>query len=147
MYVGVCGGNTMSESPKEYKQKLVTLHARMKYREKAIQDYKRHLKNGTFPKRFKSLKPYPAMECPEAQARVNEACQQVEKVMLEQRIQDFERKLLQDRASLQTLKDTRRQQRQQPKKTAPTMLQLQQELKDLQTKYKELAQKVVPQEA
>lgn len=137
----------MSESAKEYKQKQVVLHARIKYRENAIRGFKQHLKNGTFPKRMTSLKPYPKMESPEAQARVNDACQQADRVVLEQRVQDYERKLEQDRASLQSLKETRREQRQHKiKKNTPTLTvrQLQQELRDLQAKYKELSQTVVP---
>ena len=138
---------TLVKSKKEYLQQYVTLHARIKHREKAIQGFQQHLRNGTFPKRMKSLKPYPTMESPEAQTKVNEACQQADQVILEQRIQDCERKLQQDRASLQTLKDTRREQRQQQSKTKkgePTVLQLQKELRDLQAKYTELSQKVEP---
>ena len=133
-----------------YQQQYSLLLTRIKYRESAIQALKDHLKNGTFPKRMKSLKPYPIMETPETQAVVNEACQQAEKVLIEQRIQEYECKLQEDRASLQTLKETRRQQRQQrmaskvadkpPKKVS--MSQFQQELRDLQTKYTELSEKL-----
>ena len=135
-----------------YQQQYSLLLTRIKYREAAIQGLNQHLKNGTFPKRMKSLKPYPTMETPETQAVVNEACQQAEKVLIAQRIQEYERKLQEDRASLQTLKETRRQQRQQriaskvadkpPKKVSVS--QLQQELRDLQAKYTELSQKLTP---
>ena len=146
-----------TQLPKElrsesYQQQYSLLLTRIKYREAAIQGLNQHLKNGTFPKRMKSLKPYPTMETPETQAVVNEACQQAEKVLIAQRIQEYERKLQQDRTSLQTLKETRRQQRQQriaskvtnkpPKKVSVS--QLQQELRDLQTKYTELSQKLTP---
>ena len=135
-----------------YQQQYSLLLTRIKYREAAIQGLNQHLKNGTFPKRMKSLKPYPTMETPETQAVVDEACQQAEKVLIEQRIQDYERKLQQDRTSLQTLKETRRKQRQQqlaskatdkPTKKV-TVTQLQQELRDLQAKYTELSQKLAP---
>ena len=148
--IGLHGG-----SSKEYQRQCIVIHNRISKRGQALRGLKQHLKNGTFPKRMKSLKPYPTMESPEAQAVVNQACEQVEKVMLDQRIQDCERKLLQDRASLQTLKETRREQRQQCKvekqrqqsktrKTEPTVLQLQRELRDLQVKYTELSQKLTP---
>ena len=140
--------------PKEnYQQQYSLLLTRIKYREAAIQGLNLHLKNGTFPKRMKSLKPYPTMETPETQAVVNEACQQAEKVLIAQRIQEYERKLQQDRTSLQTLKETRREQRQQAVKQRqqrktwkkePTVLQLQQELRDLQAKYTELSHKLTP---
>ena len=144
---------TLVKSKKEYLQQYVTLHARIKHREKAIQGFQQHLRNGTFPKRMKSLKPYPTMETPETQAVVNEACQQAEKVLMGQRIQEYERKLQEDRTSLQALKETRRQQRQQQKAAPPpkpsmtvTVSQLQQELRDLQYKYTELSQKLKKQE-
>ena len=134
----------MAKSTKEYQQQCVVIHNRIKHREQALRGLKEHLKNDTFPKRMKSPKPYPTMETPEAQAVVNEACQQADQVILKQRMQDYERKLQQDRASLQTLKDTRREQRQQSKtrKGESTVLQLQRELRDLQAKYNELSQKL-----
>ena len=114
----------------------MTINARIKYREHTLQDYKQHLRNGTFPKRIKSLKPYPKMDTPEAQAKVNEACQQVDKIILEHMIQEQERKLKEDQDSLQTIKKAR--------KLEPTMVQLQRELKELQAKYTELCQKLTP---
>ena len=56
---------------KSYRQKLQAIQARIKYREKAIKGFRNHLKKGTFPKRFKSLRPFPKMESPESQAVVN----------------------------------------------------------------------------
>ena len=124
----------------------MALKARIKYREHALQDYKQHLKNGTFPKRIKSIKPYPTMDTPEAQAKVNEACQQVDKIILDHMIQEQERKLKEDQDSLQTIKKTCSQQRQQHKarKLEPAMVHLQRELKELQAKYTELCQKLTP---
>ena len=135
-----------------YQQQYSLLLARIKHREHAIQELNQHLKNGTFPKRVKSLKPYPTMETPETQAVVNEACQQAEKVVIAQRIQEYERKLQGDRASLQALKETHRQQRIASKakdksSKKVTVTQLQQELKDLQAKYTELSQKLTPLQA
>ena len=50
------------------------------------------------------------METPKAQAIVNEACQQVDKVILGQMIQEQALKLKQDQDSCQTLKKERLQQ-------------------------------------
>ena len=83
---------------------------------------------------MKSIKPYPQMETPKAQAIVNEACQQVDKVILGQMIQEQALKLKQDQDSCQTLKKERLQQRKQrkaerePKKSMITVVQLQREL-------------------
>ena len=92
---------------RECRQKQLALHARIKYREQALQGYKQHFKNSTLPRRMKSVKPYPKMHTPEAQTIVNEACQQVDKIILDQLILEQERKLKRDQDSLQTLKRER----------------------------------------
>ena len=89
-----------------YRQKLQAIEARIKYREKAIKGFRNHLKKGTFPKRFKSLQPYPKMESPESQAVVH--C-----VILDQMILYEERKLTQDQTSYQTMKKERNVERPQ----------------------------------
>ena len=135
---------------KEYQQKQIALKARIKYREHSLQHLSGHLKNGTFPKRMKSIKPYPKMDTPQAQTIVNQACQHVDKVILGQMIQDQALKFKQDQDSLQTMKKARLQQRQQrkaerdPKNSMITVVQLQRELRDLQAKYTELCQKLTP---
>ena len=141
--------NTMDR--KEYLRQYQLLHVRIRQREQAIRGLKLHLKNDTFPKNMKTLKPYPKMENPQTQAKVNEVCQQAEKVILEQKLQDYDYKQRGDRARLQALKEVRRKQRQQ-RKAAPapkpsktlSVSQLQQELRDLQAKYTELSQKLTP---
>ena len=138
---------------KEYRQNQIALKARIKHRENSLQQLSGHLTNGTFPKRMKSIKPYLTMETPQAQTIVNEACQQVDKVILGQMIQDQALKLKQDQDSLQTIKKARLQQQQQrkarklerdPKNSMITVVQLQRELRDLQSKYTELCQKLTP---
>ena len=100
---------------KGYRQKLMTIKTRIKYREHAIKGFRKHLKNGTFPQRMKSIKPYPKMTSPEAQAIVNAACDQVKSVILDQMIREEEKKLSQDQDSYQALKDQRQGDRQQLK--------------------------------
>ena len=165
LYVGLHRGNMMTESVrstkteknpttlKEYRQKRMMLNARIKYREHNLKGFKQHLKNGTFPKRMKSIKPFPKMDTPEAQAIVNEACCEVNKIILDQMIQEQALKLKQDQESYQTLKKERQQQREgkqnkthqtKATKKSPmiTVVQLQQELKDLQSKYTLLCEKL-----
>ena len=142
---------TMS-SRKEYLQQYSMLNMRIRQREQAVRELNQHLEKGTFPKRLNFLKSHPPMETPEGMAKVKEALQQVGQAILVEKVQDYERKLEGDRASLQTLKETRRKQRQQqlaskvankPSKTV-SMSQLQQELRDLQAKYTELSEKLAP---
>ena len=125
---------------KSYRQKLQTIQARIKYREKAIKGFRNHLKKGKFPKRFKSLRPYPKMDSPESQAVVNAACERVHFVILDQMILDEEKKLEQDQTSYQTMKKEREGERSQlprkPKKLS--VAQLMQELTELQSKYAQL---------
>ena len=69
-----------------YQQKLMNIKARIRYREHALKGLRKHLMNGTFPQRMKSIKPYPKMSSPEAQAIVNAAWDQVRCVILDQMI-------------------------------------------------------------
>ena len=102
---------------KGYRQKLQAIQARIKYREKAIKGFRNHLKKGTFPKRFKSLRPVPKMESSETQAVVNAACEQVHCVILDQMTLDEEKKLTQDQTSYKTMKKEREGERSQLLKT------------------------------
>ena len=140
---------TTCMSKKEYRQKWMTLKARIKYREQTLAQWRRHLTDDTFPKQMPTIKPYPKMESSHTQTLVNEACHEVKKIILTQMIRDVQAKLEYDQNSLQTLKKERQEQRQQKKAKSlkPTLQQLQSELKELQAKYTDLAQKVVPQEA
>ena len=139
---------TKTKKTLQRKQKLkqMSIHARIKYREKVIKQFRNHLKQGTFPKRFKSLRPYPKMNSPEAQAIVNAACDQVQNVVLDQMILDEEKKLTQEQEEYQILKEQRLSERPQlnkPKKPKMmTVVQLRQELADLQSKYTQLCSKL-----
>ena len=129
---------------RSYRQKLQALQARIKYREKAIKGFRHHLKKGTFPKRFKSLRPYPKMDSPETQAVVNAACEQVDCIILDQMLLDEEKKLVQDQTSYQAMKKEREDERSQlPRKPLKmSVAQLRQELTELQSKYVQLYQQL-----
>ena len=99
-------------SLKEYQQKLMTIKARMRYREQTIKGFKNHLKNSTIPIRVKSLLPCPNMGFPKSQAFVNAACKQVQSVILDQMMLEEEKRLSQDQDSYQTMKTQRRAARQ-----------------------------------
>ena len=53
---------------------------------------------------MKSIKPYPKMNSPEAQAVVNAACDQVQYVILDQMILDEEKKVMEDQERYEVLK-------------------------------------------
>lgn len=121
---------TESSVKKGSHQKL--LQARIKSRQQAIQCLRQHLKKGTVTKRFKALRPYPKMDSPESQAIVNAACGQVHSEILNQMVIEEEKKLMQDETKYQSVKKHPPKTAQTPKK--PTVLQLQRELKELQSK-------------
>ena len=122
---------------KEKRQTRMTVQARIKYRQRAIKKLKTHLKNGTFPQRMKSIKPYPKMDSPESQAIVNAACNQAQCVILEQMLLEEETKLVKDQERYQTLQEQKRKACQKKVKS-PTVAQLQKELAELQTKYSQV---------
>ena len=126
------------------RQTLPTLQARIKYREQAIHCLNNHLKKGTFPKRFKSLRPYPIMQTRKSQAIVKAACQQVESVILDQMIQEESMKLTQDQTRYEEMKQERQSQRARGVRKPKTVsvLQLQRELKAMQAKYDQLSSKL-----
>lgn len=133
-------------SLKEYQQKLMTIKARMRYREQTIKGFKNHLKNSTIPKRVKSLLPCPNMGFPKSQAFVNAACKQVQSVILDQMMLEEEKKTLPRSRQLSNDEDStgsgssKTQYAQKPKK--PTVIVLQHELKDLQLKYAQLCKQL-----
>jgi len=130
------------------RQKRLAIQARIIYREQTIKAFQRHLKQGTFPKRMKSIKPFPKMNTSEGQAVVNAACDQVQCVILEQMVVEEQQKLTQEQDMYQTLKEQQltecaprkksdpRQPR-KPKKSS-SVAQLQEELALLQTSMAQL---------
>ena len=130
-------GNETSKNTalKEKRQTRMTVQARIKYRQRAIKKKLRtRLKNGTFPQRMKSIKPYPKMDSPESQAIVNAACNQVQCVILDQVLLEEEKKLAKDQERYQTLQQQQRKTCQKRVKS-PTVAQLQKELAELHAKY------------
>ena len=97
---------------RSYRQKMHAVHARVKYQENVLKEYKKHAENGTIPKRLKSMKRYPKMQSPEAQKRVNEAYHQVECTVLDQAIQEIEKNLAAHKEQYQSLQQQRQSERQ-----------------------------------
>ena len=110
---------------KEKRQTRMNVQARIKYRQRAIKKFRTHLKNGTFPQRMKSIKPYPKMDSPESQAIVNAACNQLQCVILDQM-------LLEEALQQQKRKACKKRVK------SPTVAQLQKELAELHAKYSQV---------
>lgn len=124
------------------------VHARVKYQENVLKEYKKHAENGPFPKRMKSMKSYPKMQSPEAQKRVNEAYHQVECTVLDEAIQEIEKNLAAHKEHYQSLLQQRKSERQvlegrqekTPKISHHTRVKT--ELIELQKKYDQLCAKL-----
>ena len=119
---------------KEKRLARMAVHARIKYRQRVIKTFKKHLSSGTFPKRMKSIKPYPKMDSSESQAIVNAACDQVRCVILDQMLLAEEKKLAKEQERYQTLREQKRKKRVK----SPTVAQLQKELVELRAKYSQV---------
>ena len=115
-----------TKDSKGLKEKQQTaIYARIKYRQRRIQSFKTHLQHGTFPPRMKSMKPIPKMKTAESQKIVSAACQEAQRVLLDQMLIEEEQQLVQDQGLLE---------QRRPKKE-PSMAQVLKELVELQRKY------------
>jgi len=148
------GESTHSETSSSHKaalrknrQKRLALQPRIKYRQQTIKAFQRHLKQGTFPKRMKSIKSFPKMNTSEGQATVNAACDQVQCLILEQMLVEEQQKLTQEQDLFQTLREQQLTERIPRKKSEPrqsrkpkksSVAQLQEELALLQTSVAQL---------
>ena len=124
--------NTTLKEKRQKRQTRLAVKARIKYRQRTIEKGRAHLKNGTFPQRMKSIKPYPKMDSPESQAIVNAACNQVQCVILDQVLLEEEKKLAKDQEWYHSLHQQKYRQRRVKR---PTVAQLQKELVELHAKY------------
>ena len=115
-----------TKTAKEKQQSAI--YARINYRKRRIETFKHHLQLGTFPPRIKSMKPFPKMKTAEGQQIVHAACQQAQRVLLDQMLIEEEQQLSRDQ-------DLLKQHHQTTKK--PSMAQVLKELVELQRKYNE----------
>ena len=92
------------------------------YHERKLKTLQSHLERGTIPKTLR-LKTFPKMKTPQGQALVREACDEVQKIMLIQMVEEQRQALAQAQKEYQSL--------QKPKED--TIKSLQKELKSLRT--------------
>ena len=92
------------------------------YHERKLKTLQSHLERGTIPKTLR-LKTFPKMKTPQGQALVHEACDEVQKIMLMQMVEEQRQALAQAQKEYQSL--------QKPKED--TIKSLQKELKSLRT--------------
>ena len=64
------------------------------YHERKLKELQTHLERGTTPKTLR-LKPYPKMKTPQGQALIHEACDEVQKIMLIQMVEEEQQALAQ----------------------------------------------------
>lgn len=136
--------NTEKALLRKNRHTLMASHARIKFHDRTIKAFKKHLKEGTFPKRFKSLRPFPKMASPEAQPIVNAACEacQVQCVNLQQMLLEQEKKLAKEQALKVQRKRERKRLQKAKKPKKPTVAEKQQVLVELHARYDELCSKL-----
>ena len=91
------------------------------YHERKLKALQSHLERGTIPKTLR-LKTFPKMKIPQGQALIHEACDEVQKIMLMQMVEEQRQVLSQAQKDVQSL----------PKED--TIKSLQKELKSLRTR-------------
>ena len=124
-------GESVKTPSKGIKEKQQTaIYSRIKYRERRIQTLKTHVQKGTFPPRMKSIKPIPKMATPESQRIVTAACEQAQRVLLNQMLMEEEKKLTQEQGLFQWKK----------KRSKPSITQVLKDLQELQDKYHHVCQ-------
>ena len=106
------------------------------YHERKMKTLQSHLEKGTIPKTLR-LKTFPKMKTPQGQALIHEACDEVQKIMLIQMVEEQRQALAQAQKEYQSL--------QKPKED--TIKSLQKELKSLRTQLLKLQTPVNTQTA
>ena len=72
----------------------MTSGAKLSHHERTLRELHSHLERGTFPNTLR-LKSFPKMKTPQGQALVHEACQEVQKIMLIQMVEEQKQALAQ----------------------------------------------------
>ena len=95
------------------------------YHERKLKELQMYLERGTTPKTLR-LKSYPKMKTPQGQALIHEACDEVQKIMLIQMVEE------EQQALAQAQKDYKNLQEKKPPKKEDIIKALQKELKCMQ---------------
>ena len=106
----------------ETRKRRMTSRAKLYYHERKLKELQTHLERGTTPKTLR-LKPYPKMKTPQGQALIHEACDEVQKIMLIQMVEE------EQQALAQAQKDYKSLQEKKPRKKEDIIKALQKELK------------------
>ena len=105
------------------KQRAAT---KLYYHERKLKTLQSHLERGTIPKTLR-LKTFPNMKTPEGQALIHEACDEVQKLMLIQMVEEQRQALAQAQKEYKSLpkKDTIKSLRKELKSLRAQLLKLQ----------------------
>ena len=102
--------------------------AKLFYRERKLKALQSHLERGTTPKTLR-LKSFPKMKTPQGQALIHEACDEVQKLMLIQMVEEERQALAQAQKEYQSLhkpkEDTIKSLRKELKSLRAQLLKLQ----------------------
>ena len=94
-----------NEQIMEEKRKLRMIsRAKLHYHERKLKEFQTHLKRGTTPKTLR-LKSYPKMKTLEGQTLIHEACDEVQKIMLIQMVEEERQALTQAQKTYKSLQE------------------------------------------
>ena len=118
----------------EEKRKLrVASRAKLYYHERKLKEFQEHLKRGTYPKNMR-LRPYPKMKTPQGQDLIHEACEEVQKIMLIQMVEEEQQALTQEQKVYKSLHEKTWK----PKPKEEIIKTLQKELKSMRAQLSKL---------
>ena len=107
------------------------------YHERKLKELQTHLERGTHPKRVR-LRPYPKMKTPQGQALIHEACDEVQKIMLIQMVEEEQQALAQAQNDYKNLQEKK------PRKKEDIIKSLQKELKSMRARLSKLQKEATP---
>ena len=94
-----------AEQVREETRKLWMISlAKLHYHGRKLKEFQTHLERGTIPKTLR-LKPYPKMKTSQGQALIHEACEEVQKIMLIQMVEEERQALTQAQKTYKSLQE------------------------------------------
>ena len=127
----------------EEKRKLrMASRAKLHYHERKLKGFQEHLERGTYPKTLR-LRPYPKMKTPQGQTLIHEACEEVQKIMLIQMVEEEQQALTQEQKVYKSLHEKTCK----PKRKEEIIKTLQKELKSMRAQLSKLQKETSPPNA
>lgn len=97
----------MEQSRQDYRENLRKLKGQIRYSEWIVKNYKKHQKDMTFPRSLRFLT-VPKMGTAESTKRVERACQELQQIVLQEKIREVEEEVERTKKEYERCKEERR---------------------------------------